>query len=109
MAMVVDNQKIVAAKDAIEKDAENFGKMAAAFLGELESALSTFEGETKDALMESKIGPISGEKEQTLAHFLVVQVPKVIENLAALLEGNRQTIEDSDKKLAEAISGGGQG
>ena len=109
MAMVVDNQKIVDAKETIEKDAEKFATMAKGFIAELESALSTFEGETKDVLMDKKIGSSSDEKPDTLSYFLITQIPQVIGNLAALLEGNRTTIDESDRKLAEAISGGGQG
>lgn len=59
--------------------------------------------------MEKKIGAVGTETEGTLAYFVSTQIPELIKGLASLLEGNRSTIEDSDKKLAEAISGGGQG
>ena len=59
--------------------------------------------------MEKKIGSSGSETEGTLAYFVEKQIPSLLDGLKQLLEGNRTTIDDSDKKLAEAISGGGQG
>ena len=103
--MVVDNAALENAKSAIDDASSNFKTMASAFISSLEGALSTFEGETKDVLMKDKIGTGEGT-EGTLAYFLQKQVPDLIKGLGDLLEGNRTTINDSDQKLAEAISGG---
>lgn len=116
MAMVVDNDKIVAARDAIsgasgsestsyEGLAKSFADAGTEFITALKDTLSTFEGETKDVLVNQKIG--TAEQENTLAYFVEKQVPDLIMGLGKLLEGNRSTIEEADKKLAEAISGNG--
>lgn len=109
MAMLIDNQKMETARDAIEDAKGDFETKASAFIAALTSALSTFEGETKDVLMEKKIGSSGSETEGTLAYFVEKQIPSLLDGLMQLLEGNRTTIDDSDRKLAEAISGGGQG
>jgi hypothetical protein len=123
MAMTADNQAITNARDAIcggvDGDssasggysglANDFKTAGDDFITRLTSALSTFEGATKDALMEKKIGAVGSETEGTLAYFVSTQIPDLIKGLASLLEGNRSTIEDSDQKLAEAISGNGEG
>lgn len=110
MAMYVDNEQMTTAhstiKDLATKDFKNAGTE---FIGELTKALSTFEGETKDALMESKIGAAGSEVEGTLAYFVETQIPNLVEGLAKLLEGNRDTIDKSDQKLADAIRSAGKG
>jgi len=109
MAMYVDNEQMATAFSTIDNLAKNDFKNAGTdFIAQLTQALSTFEGETKDALMESKIGA-SGAGEGTLAYFVETQVPELIEGLAKLLEGNRDTIDKSDKKLADAIRSAGKG
>lgn len=109
MAMLVDNQKMKDAKGDIDKAAANFASMGSSFIESLTSTLSTFEGETKDVLMKNKIGSSGSETEGTLAYFVEKQIPDLLNGLSQLLEGNRTTIDESDHKLAEAISGGGQG
>ena len=106
MAMVADNEKMVNAKTTIESMADDFKtNKANEFITSLTTALSTFEGETKDALMESKIGKLGTETEGTLAYFVETQIPQLIKGLAELLNGNINTIDESDKKLADAIRG----
>lgn len=109
MAMLVDNQKMETAFKAINDASQDFGTKATAFITDLTSALSTFEGETKDVLIANKIGQSGSEVEGTLAYFVEKQIPDLIKGLADLLDGNRKTIDDSDQKLAEAIKGGGNG
>lgn len=109
MAMLVDNQKMEDAKADIDKAATNFASMGSSFIESLTTTLSTFEGETKDVLMKNKIGPSGSETEGTLAYFVEKQIPNLLNGLSQLLEGNRTTIDESDRKLAEAISGGSQG
>ncbi|MDE6784196.1 MAG: hypothetical protein K2N49_05430 [Ruminococcus sp.] len=118
MAMTADNQAITNARDAICTAGEGTGYSGLAkefkdagetFITELTTALSTFEGATKDALIEKKIGAVGSETEGTLAYFVSTQIPDLIKGLSSLLEGNRSTIEESDRKLAEAISGNGEG
>ncbi len=105
MAMLVDNNKLTTAKADIERISTSFATAGSSFITSLTSALSTFEGETKDALMTYKIGASGSETEGTLAYFVEKQIPDLINGLAQLLEGNRSTIDDSDRQLAEAISG----
>lgn len=109
MAMLIDNRKMEDARGNIEKASTDFKGKGSAFIAALTTALSTFEGETKDVLMEKKIGSSGSETEGTLAYFVEKQIPDLLNGLAKLLEGNRTTIDESDRKLAEAISGGNQG
>lgn len=109
MAMVVDNAALEKATEAISKASDDFEKKGSAFIGILTSALSTFEGEAKDALMEKKIGTSGSKTEGTLAYFLEKQVPDLLKGLSDLLEGNRDTVVKSDQKLADAIRGNGNG
>ncbi len=109
MAMFVDNEKMTTAHGEIEQASEDFSNKGTAFIADLTTALSTFEGETKDALMEKKIGSTGSEVEGTLAYFVEKQIPELITGLAKLLDGNRTTIDESDMKLAKAIRDGGQG
>lgn len=105
MAMLVDNEKMVTAHSAIDAASKDFKNKATAFIADLTSALSTFEGETKDVLMEEKIGAAGSEKEGTLSYFVEKQIPDLLDGLAKLLEGNRDTIDKSDQQLADAIKG----
>lgn len=117
MAMVADNEKIISARNEIcgESTGENaayagiakeFQSAGSEFIEALKNSLNTFEGETKDVLVNDKIG--TAEKENTLAYFVEKQIPDLIMGLGKLLEGNRSTIETADHQLAEAISGNGQ-
>lgn len=109
MAMLVDNEKMTTAHSAIQDASKDFKNKATAFISDLTTALSTFEGDTKDALMEKKIGATGSEVEGTLAYFVETQIPQLLDGLASLLDGNRQTIDETDQKLAEAIRTGGEG
>lgn len=109
MAMVVENQALETARDEIKKASETFKSKGTAFIETLTTTLNTFSGETKDALLQYKIGAVGSETEGTLAYFLEKQIPDLLEGLSKLLEGNRTTIDESDRKLAEAISGNGGG
>lgn len=117
MAMTADNKAITNARDTICSVGEGSGYSGLAkdfkdagesFITELTTALSTFEGATKDALMEKKIGAVGSETEGTLVYFVSKQIPDLIKGLSNLLEGNRSTIEETDAKLAESISANGE-
>ena len=69
MAMLIDNQKMEAARDAIGDAKTDFETKASAFIADLTSALSTVEGETKDVLMEKKIGSSGSETDAISASF----------------------------------------
>jgi len=109
MAMLVDNEKMTTAHSSINDTADDFATAGTELIGQLKTALGTFEGDTKDALWEAKIGESGSETEGTLAYFVEKQIPELIRGLAKLLEGNRTTIDESDKKLADAIRNGGKG
>lgn len=66
----------------------------------LKAAISTMEGETKDALKTFF--------EKDVNQFVVTDLPAAINSLSVLLEANRKNFEDVDKQIAESISGGGQ-
>lgn len=108
MAMVVENAVLEKAKEEIDEAAANFKTMGTNFIDTLTGTLGTFSGDTKDALMKNKIGAAGSQTDGTLAYFVEKQIPDLLEGLSKLLEGNRTTIDESDRKLAEAISGGGQ-
>ena len=107
--MYVDNKKLMDTKEKIEQASSNFRNMGNDFIASLAKALDTFEGETKDVLTVNKIGVGKVDVDGTLSHFVEKQIPDMLVGLATLLEGNRSTIEESDKKLAQSISNGGQG
>lgn len=107
MAMLVDNKQMEDAFKSLGEAEKSFKNAGTAFIADLTNALSTFEGETKDILMEKKIGTSGSETDGTLAYFVETQIPSLINGLAKLLDGNRSTIDESDKKLADAIKGEG--
>lgn len=109
MAMLVDNEKMLNAITSIETISGEFKTKGSGFISELTSALSTFEGDTKDALMEKKIGASGSEVDGTLAYFVEKQIPDLVKGLKELLSKNRDVIDESDQKLADAIRTGGQG
>ena len=107
MAMFVDHQAMLNAVSEIDSSSKSFATKAKNFIATLTNTLSTFSGETKDILVNTKIGTSGSEVEGTLAYFLEKQCPDLVAGLGSLLEGNRSTIDDSDRQLAEAISGNG--
>lgn len=110
MAMVVENAALEKARDEINEIAGKLRTKGTEFIGTLtNTTLKSFSGETKDALMQYKIGASGTQTEGTLACFVEKQIPELVEGLAKLLEGNRTTIDESDHKLAEAISSNGGG
>ena len=106
-AMLVDNAALETAKKNIDDLAGKFAAAGEGFIGTLTATLSTFSGETKDMLMQHKIGATGSDVDGTLAKFVEKQIPDLIRSLSNLLEENRKTIDDSDRKLAEAISSNG--
>lgn len=105
MAMTVENSKMTSAKASIDQLVKDFKTAGGEFIDALNTKCQTFKGATKDSLFENKIGQKDASKEGQLAYFVQEQIPKMIDDLGSLLEGNRQAIIDSDKKLAEAIAG----
>lgn len=100
--MLVDNAKIVNTINELDRLKVSFKTIGEELIENLGNALDSFEGETKDVLM-TKIGQAKNFSSNTLAYFLVEQVPDLLEGLSELLEGNRKAIEDCDKNLAQAI------
>lgn len=98
------NQTMLNAKSNFEQDAKDLKSAGETLVQSLTTALSTFEGATKDAVMQ-KIGVTGSADEKTLAFFAENQVPQMLTNLATLLEANRSTLEQGDKMLADQISG----
>lgn len=66
----------------------------------LKAAISSMEGETKDALQKFFADDVEP--------FVVTDLPAAINGLSVLLEANRKNFEDVDKQIADSISGGGQ-
>lgn len=105
--MLVDNAAILNAKQKIDELKGKFETMGGTLIGDLEATFvkDRFEGKTKEALMK-KIGSaqnVNAKEEETLAYFVMKQVPDLLGGLSELLEGNRQTIINCDENLAEAI------
>lgn len=105
MAMLVDNAAMEKAKKDIDEYEKSLRTAGTTFISDLKTAISTFQGATKDVLEKDKIGTVA--KEGTLANFVEKQIPDLIHGLGELLEGNRTTIANSDQQLANAISGNG--
>ena len=74
MSILIDKKIIDQACKDIESASGDFEKLSSGFIASLTSALSTFEGETKDVLIENKIGNPDGEKQDTLVYFLEKQI-----------------------------------
>jgi len=106
-AMLVDNAALETAKKDIDELAGKFATAGTDFIETLTATLSTFSGETKDMLMKHKIGASGSDVEGTLACFVEKQIPDLIRGLSKLIDENRKTIDEGDRKLAEAISGNG--
>jgi len=100
--MLVDNNALEEAKKSIDAVVKKLQPEGTSLIKELTEALKDFEGETKDALME-KIGTSGTKTEGTLAFFVEEQLPGLLTALGELLDGNRETIVECDKKLADAI------
>ena len=104
--MLVDNGKMTQAFTRINEIKDSFKTEGDQFITDLTQILNTFEGETKDILMSQKIGSVDSQDTKTLAYFVGTQIPNLIDGLAKLLEANRTTVVDTDKKLSEAITPG---
>ena len=63
----------------------------------LATAISTMEGETKDAL--------DNFFKNDVKTFVTEELPKAINSMSVLLEANRQNFEDVDRQIAENIAG----
>ncbi len=109
MAMLTDYQKMQSACEYINTSAEEFTSKATNFIVNLTAALSTFEGAAKDSLIASKIGQSGSDVEGTLACFVEKQIPSLLTGMKNLLNGNLETIVQTDQKLADAIEGKSEG
>lgn len=88
------------AEGSMEGIALSYKNDGEAFMEALNNAISTMEGEAKDALeafFKEKVQP-----------FVTEGVPNAVKSTAMLLEANRKNFEDVDRQLADSISGGGQ-
>lgn len=63
----------------------------------LNAAISTMEGETKDALQKFF--------NETVSPFVTESLPSAINGMSVLLEANRSNFESVDKQIADSISG----
>lgn len=101
------NDSVKNAVNIIGGEGEGMGGLALsykndgeAFMTALNNAISSMQGETKDALQKffnDKVQP-----------FITEGVPNAVKSTAMLLEGNRKNFEDVDKQIAQNISGSGQ-
>ena len=101
MSMVFDNGIMTQAVTDFNNRAADLKKAGQALIDALNKDLATFEGKSKEALLEL-IGNES--KEGSLAFFVLTQVPKVLENAATLLDANRTQIQDGDSQLAQQLN-----
>lgn len=70
------------------------------FIGALRTAISTMQGETKDALEKFFTDQVEP--------FVTEGLPNAVKSTAMLLEANRKNFEDVDKQIAESISSSGK-
>lgn len=102
------NQNVLDAVETIGGSGEGaLGGIAASyknagdeFIQALKTAISSMEGETKDALMTfftEKVEP-----------FVTEDLPNAVKSAAILLEANRKNFEDVDRQISESINGGGK-
>lgn len=80
--------------------AKEYETAGTTLMDDLEKAIATMEGETKDAIKKFF--------DTDVKQFVVTDLPAAINGLSVLLEANRKNFEDVDKKIAESISGGGK-
>lgn len=88
------------AEGSLEGIALSYKNDGEAFMEALNAAISTMEGETKDALeafFKNKVQP-----------FITEGVPNAVKSAAMLLEANRKNFEDIDRNIAESINSSGQ-
>jgi predicted oxidoreductase len=78
----------------ISKDYQNAGDT---FIKDLNAAISEMEGAAKDAL--------KAFIDKDTHDFVADQLPKAIDGMSQLLEGNRKNFEDVDAQIASSISG----
>lgn len=81
--------------DGIAKSYQDAGNT---FMEALNAAISTMEGETKDALQKFFTNEVQP--------FVTTDLPNAINGMSVLLEANRQNFEAVDMQIAQSISGG---
>ena len=99
------NDKMVAAVDNIGGNtqgvhtgiAKSYKEAGEKLMEELNAAIATMEGETKDAMQKFF--------NDTIEPFVTTDLPDAINGMAVLLEANRTNFIDVDKQIAQSISG----
>lgn len=94
------NASVADAVGKISEISEAYKRDGEAFMTALNEAISTMEGETKDALNK-----FFNEKVQP---FITQGVPDAVKSTSDLLEANRSSFEKVDSEIASSINGGGQ-
>ena len=95
----INNAAVKKAVKAIEDIQVKYKKAGTDFCSSFDSAISSMEGASKDALQklfdDNYRNFVSSEKEG---------IPAMIGGFSQLLEGNRTNFKDIDSKLAESMS-----
>lgn len=94
------NANVVSAVNNIHDISEAYKTDGQALIDALTSAISSMEGETKDALQKFFTTDVQ--------KFVTEDLPNAIQSMSELLEANRANFENVDKQIADSISGGGQ-
>lgn len=82
---------------SLEGIAKEYKDAGDAFVEALTTAISTMEGETKDALNNFFTTDVKS--------FVTEDLPNAINSMSVLLEANRDNFEKVDKQIAESIAG----
>ncbi|MBR1391329.1 MAG: hypothetical protein IJ567_07810 [Lachnospiraceae bacterium] len=91
------NQSVVEAVGEIKNISEKCRSAGEDFIRDLNNALSEMEGEAKDqfkAFIDTDVN-----------EFVGTSIPEAIRGMSELLEANRTNFVDTDKALADGISG----
>lgn len=92
------NASVLEAVETIAKISADYQSAGENFIKEFNSAISEMEGAAKEAL-EAFVN-------KDVNTFTADQLPKAIQGMSDLLEGNRSNFEEVDAQIAASISGG---
>ena len=95
------NSALTSSVEKINGIAGKYAQAGANFETAFKNAISTMEGDTKDALMELF--------DKKYKEFVNTQISDMITGLATLLNSNRENFEQVDEQIAQSIRDGSNG
>lgn len=88
---------VVSAVSAIDSALTSYKRSGEALISALNSAISSMEGASKDALKRFI--------DTTVNDYVVTSLPNAVDGMSKLLEANRTNFVDVDQQLADGIGG----